>query len=189
MNTCRDINELTPAAQKACRLFMKKCAAEGLKLFITETYRPQSRQDELWEQGRTKPGKIVTWTLHSRHTSRRAWDVACIGKNLYDLDALKKAGQIAKSLGITWGGDWTTPDRPHFEIGLNWKEPKETPKETPNEETTMEKRYNTVDEIPEWGKAVIQEMINKGCFADPKRLDLSEDMVRILVIWTRYKSK
>ena len=150
-------------------------------MFITETYRPQERQEELYRQGRTAPGQVVTWTRHSRHTSRRAWDVACIGKNLYDLDALKKAGQIAKSLGITWGGDWTAPDRPHFEIGLNWKEPKETPKE----ETAMEKRYNTVDEIPEWGKDTIRKLIDKGCFGDKKKLDLSKDMVRVLTIMDR----
>ena len=183
MNACRDINELTPAAQRACRLFMKKCSDEGLKLFITETYRPQERQNELYKQGRTAPGQIVTWTLNSRHTSRRAWDVACLGKNLYDPEMLKKAGQIAKSLGITWGGDWSTPDRPHFEIGLNWTEPEEETDMT--DMTDMGKRYNTVDEVPEWGRAAIQELINKGCFADTKALNLSEDMVRVFVILAR----
>lgn len=174
--TIRDINELTPLAQTACRLFMAKCREAGLDIFITETYRPQSRQNELWEQGRTKPGKIVTWTMHSRHTSRRAWDIACNGHLLYDIDTLNKAGAIAKSLGITWGGDWTTPDKPHFEIGINWEAPKEEVKEV---------RYNTIDEIPEWGKETIQSLIDKGCFADPKHLDLSEDMLRVFVIHDR----
>lgn len=175
--TIRDINELTPLAQTACRLFMAKCREAGLDIFITETYRPQSRQNELWEQGRTKPGKIVTWTMHSRHTSRRAWDIACNGCILYDIDTLNKAGAIAKSLGITWGGDWTTPDKPHFEIGINWEAPKEDEEEV--------KRYNTIEEIPEWGKETIQSLIDKGCFADPKHLDLSEDMLRVFVIHDR----
>ena len=43
------------------------------------------------------------------------------------------------------------------------------------------KRYNTIDEIPEWGKATIQLMINKGAFADVKNLNLSEDMIRMFV--------
>ena len=43
------------------------------------------------------------------------------------------------------------------------------------------KRYNTIDEIPEWGKATIQLMINKGAFADVKNLNLSEDMIRVFV--------
>ena len=173
----RDINELTPLAQTACRLFMAECREAGLNIFITETYRPQSRQNELWEQGRTKPGKIVTWTMHSRHTSRRAWDIACNGHLLYDIDTLNKAGAIAKSLGITWGGDWTTPDKPHFEIDVNWEAPKEDEEEV--------KRYNTIEEIPEWGKETIQSLIDKGCFADPKHLDLSEDMLRVFVIHDR----
>ena len=123
--TYRDINELTPLAQRACRLFMETCRAEGLDIFITETYRSQKRQNELYAQGRTEPGKIVTWTKNSRHTSRRAWDIACNGSNLYDSVILTKAGRIAEKLGITWGGTWTPPDMPHFEITNNWKEPKE----------------------------------------------------------------
>lgn len=47
------------------------------------------------------------------------------------------------------------------------------------------KRYNTIDEIPEWGKATIQLMINKGAFADVKNLSLSEDMIRMFVFNNR----
>ena len=43
------------------------------------------------------------------------------------------------------------------------------------------KRYNTIDEVPEWGKDVIKLMINKGAFADVKNLNLSEDMIRMFV--------
>ena len=138
--TIRDINELIPLAQKACRLFMAKCREAGLDVFITETYRPQSRQNELWEQGRTKPGKIVTDTMHSRHTSRRAWDIACNGPIMYDIDTLNKAGAIARSLGITWGGDWIKPvDKPHFEIDINWQIPEE------DEELTQEQFNKMMD--------------------------------------------
>ena len=47
------------------------------------------------------------------------------------------------------------------------------------------KRYNTIDEVPEWGKAIIQLMIKKGAFADVKNLNLSEDMVRMFVFNNR----
>lgn len=43
------------------------------------------------------------------------------------------------------------------------------------------KRYNTIDEVPEWGKDVIKLMIDKGVFADVKKLNLSEDMIRMFV--------
>lgn len=138
-NTCRDINELTPIAQKACRLFLEKCKEAELDIFVTETYRSQARQNELWEQGRSKPGSIVTWTLNSRHTSRMAWDIATNGNNLYDMATIRKAGAIAQGLGITWGGGWYTPDYLHFEVTDNWKEPQEV------EEVTQEQFNKMMD--------------------------------------------
>ena len=51
---------------------------------------------------------------------------------------------------------------------------------------TTEKRYNTIEDVPEWGKVTIQQIINKGAIADARHLDLSEDMVRTLVIWARF---
>jgi len=122
--TIRDISELKEVAQTACKLFLDECKKGGLDIFITETYRSQERQNYLYEQGRTRAGKKVTWTKNSRHTSRLAWDIACNKPSLYDVATIKKAGSIAKRLNITWGGDWKTPDMPHFEITTSWKAPK-----------------------------------------------------------------
>ncbi len=124
--TCRDLGELLPVAQTACRLLFQECYKAGIQnIFVTETYRSQGRQNYLYAQGRTRPGKIVTWTLRSNHTSRLAWDIAVAPpKPLYDVDTLTKVGAIARKLGITWGGDWTRRiDRPHFEVKPNWKMP------------------------------------------------------------------
>lgn len=123
---CRDIKELSPLAQEACNLFLEECRKQGLNILITETYRPQTRQDYLYQQGRTRPGKVVTWTHDSRHTSRRAWDICKNVKSqeYSDGNFFKKAGAIAKKLGITWGGTWVdSPDTPHFEINNNWVNP------------------------------------------------------------------
>ncbi|CAM5718911.1 hypothetical protein LSPH24S_04197 [Lysinibacillus sphaericus] len=80
--TCRDLAELLPAAQTACRLLFQECYKAGIKnIFITETYRSQARQHYLYAQGRTRPGKIVTWTLKSNHKSRLAWDIAVVLHN------------------------------------------------------------------------------------------------------------
>ncbi|MGE7129560.1 M15 family metallopeptidase [Lysinibacillus xylanilyticus] len=81
----------------------------------------RKRQKYLYEQGRTQPGQIVTWTLSSNHKSRLAWDVA-VGppQSLYDVATLSRIGAIARKLGITWGGDWVgSIDRPHFEVKSN----------------------------------------------------------------------
>ncbi|MEQ6855583.1 M15 family metallopeptidase [Lysinibacillus capsici] len=126
--TCRDLSELTSAAQTACRLLFQECYKVGIDfIFITETYRSQARQNYLYEQGRTRPGQKVTWTLKSNHTSRRAWDIAVAPpRNLYDISTLSKVGAIAKKLGIEWGGYWQAGnyDAPHFEIPSNWAMPK-----------------------------------------------------------------
>ncbi|SFD61132.1 M15 family metallopeptidase [Bacillus sp. UNCCL81] len=113
--SCRDINELLPVAQKACKLFLKECKKANLDIFITETYRSQERQDYLYSYGRTREGEKVTWTRSSNHTGRLAWDIAVNKpKDLYDFTSFKKAGEIAKKLGITWGGTWKEADNPHF---------------------------------------------------------------------------
>lgn len=125
--TCRDLAELLPVTQTDCRLLFQQCYKAGIhNIFVTETYRSQARQNYLYQQGRTRPGKIVTWTLKSNHTSRLAWDIAvATPKPLYDVDTLTKVGAIARKLGITWGGDWTRRiDRPHFEVKRNWKIPR-----------------------------------------------------------------
>ncbi|MCT6925596.1 M15 family metallopeptidase [Metasolibacillus sp.] len=128
--TCRDLSELLPVAQTACKLLFQECYKAGIRnIFITETYRSQERQNYLYAQGRTRPGQPVTWTLNSNHKSRLAWDIAVGPPNvLYDVTVLNKVGAIAQKLGITWGGqkswiDAGKTDRPHFEVPSTWKMP------------------------------------------------------------------
>jgi len=112
------LNELTPETKALCELLIKKCKENGINIQITETYRSQERQNELHAQGRTTKGTIVTWTLNSQHTTRKAFDFVPIVNgvaNWNDLGLFSKVGQIGKSIGLTWGGDWKTPDRPHFQ--------------------------------------------------------------------------
>lgn len=127
--TCRDIDELLKPAQLAIRLFFQECVKAGVNIFVTETYRSQERQLYLYQQGRTRPGNVVTWTKNSYHKSRLAWDIAACtvngNTNIYNTNIIKKAGQIAIKLGITWGGTWTKNlDYPHFEVKSNWTIPK-----------------------------------------------------------------
>lgn len=119
----RNIDALLEVAQKACRLFLEECEKEGLNVCITETYRSQERQNYLYAQGRTREGKIVTWTKKSRHTSKLAWDICknVKGQEYSDNTFFMKCGAIAKKLGITWGGTWKERDLPHFEVDKGWK--------------------------------------------------------------------
>ena len=163
--TCRDVKELTPAAQKACRLFLKKCKESGLNIFLTETYRSQARQNQLYAQGRTEPGKIVTWTLNSRHTSRRAWDIAVIGKDLYDMTVIRQAGAIGQSLGMTWGGIWSPPDYCHFEITEDWTAPEEVEEMTQAEFNKMMDNYlaeRAKQPVSDWAKKDWEKAVKDG---------------------------
>ena len=112
------------------------------------------------------------------------------------LNAAKFAAEKLVEYGLTIKdlrrhADWVNKDCPRILIdpvyiyrnyGWNW-----FMKQVEEEMQKMNtKRYNTINEIPEWGRATVQKLIDKGAIADRNRLDLSEDMVRTLVIWARF---
>ena len=71
-----------------------------------------------WSKSFQKPGDYITWTLASNHFNGTAVDLEP-GSVGYE-----KLGQIASEYGIDWGGNWSTPDKPHFEMGSpNFKMP------------------------------------------------------------------
>jgi peptidoglycan L-alanyl-D-glutamate endopeptidase CwlK len=92
---------------------------QGLDFKVIEGYRSQARQDELYAQGRTKPGKKVTWTRNSKHTSGKAFDIMVLknGKGTWDIEDYIKIGKLGKSLGLVWGGDFKGKDFGHFQLG------------------------------------------------------------------------
>lgn len=93
------------------------------------TLRTFKEQQDLFEIGRSKPGKKVTNASAglSYHNYGLAIDIVLIidGKNASwdiksDFDSDKKADwmeivTIFKQYGWTWGGDWKFTDYPHFE--------------------------------------------------------------------------
>ena len=124
----RKVEDLVPAMQLAAVRFAATMAERGIPFMFTCTYRSQEEQDALYAQGRTKPGPKVTWTTHSKHTERLAFDIAILkdGKPTWDVKVdidlshtsdYIDAGEIGKSLGLKWGGDFKTKDFPHFEMG------------------------------------------------------------------------
>ena len=97
---------------------------------FTEVLRSSARQDELYAQGRTKPGKIVTnakaW--ESFHQMGLALDICLIidGKEAswsqvtdFDRDGIAdwmEIVRIFKSHGWEWAGEWKRfPEAPHFQ--------------------------------------------------------------------------
>lgn len=104
--------------------------ASPMPFEISQGLRTIEQQRALYEQGRSKPGRIVTWTMESRHLTGHAIDVVVIlgGRAIWDEDRytllaehiLATAAKL--KIPLVWGGTFTNgsgkprPDRPHFEL-------------------------------------------------------------------------
>ena len=101
----RDITLLVPELQKLFAKFCEEMDKAQIRFIVTETLRTQARQDELYAQGRTKPGRVVTWTRKSPHVEGRAFDIAILidGKVTWDEEPYIRAGQLGEKVGLQWG--------------------------------------------------------------------------------------
>lgn len=70
-----DINLLTLQFKKKIELFLSECNKEWLYPIIYEWFRTKARQIELYNQWRTTPWKIITWTMKSKHLNWEAVDI------------------------------------------------------------------------------------------------------------------
>lgn len=120
----RNISDLHYKLRPIAEKFLTECTKAGVPVFITDTLRTWEEQANLYAQGRTKPGKIVTKSRpgNSWHNFGLAFDIAFKtppAKGLYEGEWAKVVA-IAKKLGLVWGGDFTTiHDKPHFEYHPN----------------------------------------------------------------------
>jgi len=120
----RNILTLLPAAREAARGFMSEAvplmASKGFKVIITGGSRTYAEQDALYAQGRTKPGAIVTNAKagESWHNFAIAFDVTVFqnGKMVSTASPYHDLGALAQKHGLEWGGNWKTPDMPHFQL-------------------------------------------------------------------------
>lgn len=118
----REVSALHPRLQEKIRIWQEQCRKNGLKIGIGECLRTAAEQDALYAQGRTKPGSIVTNAKGSTYSSQHQWGVAVDfyrndGKGAYNQadGFFDKAGALAKTAGLGWGGDWKSPvDKPHL---------------------------------------------------------------------------
>ena len=128
----RDPRDLHPELAKRWELakteFVKR-NPDFPEVLLTCTFRSRVDQASSYAQGRTAPGKIVTnakpgQSLHNYYPSL-AFDLAFKrGKELiWDPPFFQKFAEIAKPLGLEWGGDWKSfKDYPHFQPpNFTWK--------------------------------------------------------------------
>lgn len=118
-----------------------------VRLRFAYTLRTNKEQDDLFAQGRTKKGKIITNAKggESIHNYALAFDIVL----LYDLDKngtfetavwqgkyFDKVVSHFKAYGWEWGGDWKRfKDNPHFQAkkingeSYTWRELRSLPKD------------------------------------------------------------
>lgn len=126
----RDITALHPRLQTKAALLKEECQKQGISILFSECLRTVAEQDALYAQGRTTPGNIVTNAKGSTYSSQHQWGIAIDFYINMDVDGdgdkkndafnnstglFEQVGAIAKSIGLGWGGDWTSiKDRPHL---------------------------------------------------------------------------
>lgn len=131
----RSLKNLEGVHPKMVAVVKRALELSTVDFTVIEGVRTQARQRQLYAQGRTAPGKKVTWTLTSNHfvNPRTGFGHAVdlfpgTWEDLSKFNAMAKAMfQAANELNIPirWGADWDRDgkprergetDSPHFEL-------------------------------------------------------------------------
>jgi hypothetical protein len=103
-----DLNLLEPITRGLVQKIIADAAAHGVNLMVFETYRSQTRQQQLFEQGATE---LRTVGVHH-------YGLACdLVKNINGAPSWKGdfslVGALAHQHRLLWGGDWGNPNLHH----------------------------------------------------------------------------
>lgn len=116
------IKSLHPKFQPLATKFMLRVRKEVGDFRITSGYRSYEEQNELYAQGRTKPGPKVTGARggYSNHNFRLAFDITLFVNNqpVWESPLYRKAGALGETMGLDWLGGGTGEDigdEPHYE--------------------------------------------------------------------------
>lgn len=127
----RSVDDLEKGTRARALSFIESAADAGIVLLVTCTLRTPEDQAALYAQGRTAPGRIVTWakpgqSLHEQRpgeTGARALDVVPmrLGKPVWgtrgaDGELWARVGALGEAAGLEWGGRFRKRDFPHFQF-------------------------------------------------------------------------
>lgn len=126
--TERKLRGVHPKLAEAVRNILAVMDVLGHPMMVTDGVRTLQRQQELYAQGRTAPGKIVTnadgLRAKSNHQVKEdgwghAVDMCFVvdGKPSWsEAHRWRLYGEVASAVGCSWGGFWKRPDKPHIEL-------------------------------------------------------------------------
>jgi hypothetical protein len=103
-----DLALLEPKTRQLVQQIIAAAQEMGISLMVYETYRSQARQQELFDNGATRLRSV------GLHTYGLACDIvrAIRGEPSWKGD-FSFLGQLARSSGLIWGGDWGDPGMQH----------------------------------------------------------------------------
>ncbi len=129
--TISRVAKIHPKLREEVKQVIDNLIKRKVKIRITQGLRTNKEQNDLYAQGRTKPGKIVTNAKagYSYHNYGLAFDFCLLHDDnsisyslIEDLDKDNKADWMEvveefKKYGWFWGGDFkgSFKDTPHFE--------------------------------------------------------------------------
>ncbi|CAH1190266.1 hypothetical protein PAECIP111893_00251 [Paenibacillus plantiphilus] len=130
--SAKRLEGLLPAVHAAAVKLIERTYARGVPIIITQGLRTIEYQNELFAQGRTKPGPIVTnarggksfhnygvaidFALLLPDGRTCSWDMTRDGNGNKLKDWMEVVDE-AKKLGFEWGGDWPHfKDNPHLQM-------------------------------------------------------------------------
>lgn len=120
-----DTDLLYPPFLAKLQALLDEALSHKRAYWVIEGHRSYERSDELYAQGRSKPGPIVTNAKagQSAHNFGLAADLVLDGymdraglqpdfrPSSYDL-----LGELCPKHGLVWGGSWVFKDRPHVQM-------------------------------------------------------------------------
>lgn len=116
----KDLSDVSPELRARVGRVIDRMKKEyGHDVTIVESARSQERQNRLYEQGRTRPGPIVTWTRDSAHTRGEAVDVLVDG-SWNNAEGFGRLQRIAREEGLRTLG---LQDPGHLELPGNGAAP------------------------------------------------------------------
>ena len=191
MLNSRDISRLRADVAANARILIALAAADGVPVLITGTVRDEEYQRHCYNSG---TANTPYPSFHSV-AAGLAFDVCknVKGQEYSDGKFWEYAGSLGKRLGFTWGGDWKGfSDKPHFQWDAGGKFTAQMvrggkyPAAMPlyeKEEDTIETRYETVTELPDWARPTIEKLVDRKILkGGGAGLDLSMDMIRMFVL-------
>ncbi len=132
---------IDPTVKNTALELIKRAYKETIYVQMTGGYRSIGEQNRLYEQGRTNQSKPIVTNVrggYSYYNYGLAVDFVILSDDgrraLWTVnEEWKRVANLAKSLGFTWGGDWSGfKDYPHLQMNggltindlLNGKRPK-----------------------------------------------------------------